>query len=255
MDNKKAFTKSDVLIALGCVVFLLMNLGALGRMGRSKAKDVVCRVNLKQWGNSFASFAADHEGYNPYGGWAHFWWWFMLPYIEPDAKSRHLFLCPMAVKGDVQPFRAWDYGTAPWGGRYIGSYGVNPWIFSRTDIVGSMFGGINPPEWRWRRCNVSGAQNIPVFGDCASSGAGGRQNDMAPESRDSGTGSSDRRGIGVWCVDRHDCAMNMLYMDWSVRRTPLKCLWKIKWHRNYDTTNAEPPNAWPEWMDECADCD
>jgi len=65
----------------------------------------------------------------------------------------------------------------------------------------------------------------------------------------------------MWCVDRHDCAINMAFMDWSVRKVGLKCLWKIKWHRNFDTVNSGPvegqpwPAGWPDWMRECPGCD
>jgi len=266
MKAQKAYSRSDVVAVLACVAFLLINLGAIGNVGRSRAKEAVCKANLHKWSLVFSQYAADYEGYNPYGGWASSWWEFMLPYVEPNEAGRNLFLCPTAVKkrqdGGVQPFMAFDYGTAPQrygGGRYVGSYGVNPWIFSRTDVVaGGMFGGtFNPAQWRWRRCNVAGAENVPVFGDCVGPGAGGRENDPPPSSRDSESKrlGGDRWGIGAWCVDRHDCAMNMLYMDWSVRRTNLKCLWKLKWHREFNTANSGPSNAWPEWMSDCPGCD
>ena len=45
-------------------------------------------------------------------------------------------------------------------------------------------------------------------------------------------------------------------MDDSVRKLGLKELWKLKWHRNFDTeghwtlagNGNVPPNDWPEWM-------
>jgi len=142
MKSKTAFTKTDVVVVLGCVMFFLTSLGAIGRAGRSRAKEAVCKANLRQWGLAFSLYAADYDGLNPYGGWAHSWWWQMLPYIQPDSE-RNLFFCPMATKeSDPQPFKAWNYGHAPLkygGGRWTGSYGVNPWIFS---FEGRRYSGI-----------------------------------------------------------------------------------------------------------------
>ncbi len=264
MKSEKAFTKTDIVVVLGCVMFLLTSLGAIGRAGRSRAKEAVCKANLKMWAKVFSLYAADNDGYNPYGTWAHSWWTQILPYIEPDSIERKLLFCPMAAKSsDPQPFKAYSYGNAPQqygGGRWIGSYGVNPWIFSFEGSSGSRFGGFDPPEWRWRRPDVAGADNVPLFGDCASVGSAGRENDIPPEFRDSHA-YSGRRGIGMWCVDRHDCATNMAFMDWSVRKVGLKCLWKIKWHRQFDTVNSGPqeglpyPAGWPDWMADCQGCD
>jgi len=269
MKSKTAFTRIDTVVMLLCFVFLLANLGAIGRAGRSRAKEAVCQANLRQWALAFAHYAADYDGFNPYGDWAHSWWRQMLPYIWPDLNAtsgRKLLFCPMATKTfEPQPFKAWNYGIAPakyGGGRWVGSYGVNPWIFSFEGNSGSRFGGFDPPQWRWRRPDAAGADNVPVFGDCASAGKGGEELDIPPEFTDSEVRrfGGDREGIGIWCLDRHDCAINIVFMDWSVRRTALKCLWKLKWHRQFDTVNSGPqeglpyPAGWPDWMADCESC-
>jgi len=207
-------------------------------------------------------YAEDNDGFNPYGGWAHSWWGEILPYTQPDIKQRKLMYCPAATeRTDPQPFTAWSYGNAPrqfGGGRYQGSYGVNPWIFSFTGSSGSRFGGFDPEEWRWKRPDAAGSDNVPVLGDCAATGATVRENDGLPEFRDSS--GFARRHMGAWCLDRHDCAINMVFMDCSVRRVPLKCLWKIKWHRQFDTATSGPvegepwPVGWPDWMADCSGC-
>ncbi|MHC4462073.1 MAG: hypothetical protein ACYS6W_13180 [Planctomycetota bacterium] len=35
-------------------------------------------------------------------------------------------------------------------------------------------------------------------------------------------------------------------MDWSVRKIGLKELWRLKWHRKWDTNGWS--GEWPEWM-------
>ena len=55
------------------------------------------------------------------------------------------------------------------------------------------------------------------------------------------------------CINRHNYAINGVFLDWSSRRIGLKELWKLKWHRQYDI-NAGPvegkpaPAGWPKWM-------
>jgi len=57
-----------------------------------------------------------------------------------------------------------------------------------------------------------------------------------------------------FCIDRRDGAINVLFMDWSVRKVGLKELWTLKWHRSYDTAGrwtkagGVEPDDWPEWM-------
>ncbi len=56
------------------------------------------------------------------------------------------------------------------------------------------------------------------------------------------------------CIDRHNGGINMLLMDWSVRKVGLKELWTLKWHRQFDTAGpwtkagGVEPEDWPEWM-------
>ncbi len=265
METRKAFSKADILIALLCIVFVALNLGAIGRAGRSRAKEAVCRANLKQWGYVFSAYAADYDGYNPHGGWAHSWWSQVLPYAEPDVIDRNLFFCPMATRIlDPQPFKAWNYGQVPmkWGGgRWTGSYGVNPWVFSFNGNSGSMFNGFDPEAWRWKRAEAACADNVPFFGDCTGPGSAPKDTNIPAEFRDLSSPPSYIRGMGQWCIDRHNCAINLLFMDFSVRRTNLKCLWKLKWHRQFDTENSGPvegepyPDGWPDWMADCPGCD
>jgi len=60
--------------------------------------------------------------------------------------------------------------------------------------------------------------------------------------------------IRIFCINRHEGAMNMLFMDWTVRRVGLKELWTLKWHRNCDVNGpwtragSVLPSDWPEWM-------
>ena len=56
------------------------------------------------------------------------------------------------------------------------------------------------------------------------------------------------------CIDRHNGAVNCLFMDGSVRGVGLKELWTLKWYRQYCTTGPWTAAGgvwttdWPEWM-------
>jgi len=43
------------------------------------------------------------------------------------------------------------------------------------------------------------------------------------------------------CLNRHDGYVNMVFLDYTVRKVGLKELWRLKWHRMYDLTFALPP--------------
>jgi len=56
------------------------------------------------------------------------------------------------------------------------------------------------------------------------------------------------------CLNRHDGAVNCLFLDFSARKVGLKELWTLKWHRNFDTADVWTkasgvlPEDWPQWM-------
>jgi len=56
-------TKKDLVVVLVCVVFLLVNLGAIGSGGRERAKRAVCLKNLKQLTLAWTQYADDNDGF------------------------------------------------------------------------------------------------------------------------------------------------------------------------------------------------
>jgi len=93
--------------------------------------------------------------------------------------------------------------------------------------------------------------------DCAITGATAWPEDKPPEFDGQfwvqGQGGSIDE-MRRFCVNRHDGFVNILFMDWTVRKVGLKQLWTFKWHREYDTAgpwtiagNVQPQD-WPQWM-------
>jgi prepilin-type processing-associated H-X9-DG protein len=56
------------------------------------------------------------------------------------------------------------------------------------------------------------------------------------------------------CLNRHSQAINVAFMDWSIRKVDLKELWTLKWHKNFNTHGAwtkaggATADKWPDWM-------
>ena len=140
----------------------------------------------------------------------------------------------MATKSEGQgagtTFTAWK---TPEGD--IGSYGINGWVIDPKPENTKLPG---PIENYWKNPRTASRTGyIPLMMDS--------RHFFALQS----TGHMQRL-----CINRHDGYINMAYLDWSVRRTGLKELWMLKWHRNYNTQGpwtrdgGGGPTDWPQWM-------
>ena len=64
-----------------------------------------------------------------------------------------------------------------------------------------------------------------------------------------GNYNGDWQGAGKemmhFAFDRHAGGIQGVFMDHSVRHVPIKRLWRLKWHREFDTSVKM---NWPSWM-------
>lgn len=63
MKSKIALTKKDIFIILVCLIFLVINVGAISSGGRRRAKRTLCLTNLKQLTLAWTQFADDNGGF------------------------------------------------------------------------------------------------------------------------------------------------------------------------------------------------
>jgi prepilin-type processing-associated H-X9-DG protein len=241
--RKTAVEKRDVLVALGCVVFLLANLGAVGSGGRRRAKEAVCVSNLKRWGTVWKAFVDDNEG--------HFteetaWGWHLE--LEQYYENRKLLLCPEAARPyglDGQyyggKFNAWADDED--GQIYVGSYGVNQYCSLAT-------GGGRTWEELWKTPYVGGAASVPLMLDSANVGLTPTHMDIPPDYDGQIYFASPANidEIRSFCLNRHNAAVNVLFLDFSVRKVGLKYLWLLDWHRDWPIPETMPLPVWPAWM-------
>jgi prepilin-type processing-associated H-X9-DG protein len=267
MKSQGTFTKKDITVTLGCLIFLLASLGAIGTGGRRRAKEAVCLSNLRNWGVCFQLYANDNEGYfmrgwMPWGTRNTDYWMEALRqyYINPDLR-----LCPeAAIPGTELGLGAYGGGTfMAWGvfsgdecgepspswslvtACDYGSYGMNGWVCNPP-------GGGLPDENYWRTPNVVNADEIPLLGDHQFLDCWPYESADPPEY--DGQPWSSTSQMGRCCINRHSGYVNWAFLDFSARRVGLKELWTLKWHRVYSidgpwtSCGGAVPRDWPYWM-------
>jgi prepilin-type N-terminal cleavage/methylation domain-containing protein len=249
-NTKKGFTLIELLVVIAIIALLMSILmPALNRV-KSSAKAAACQSNLHQWGIIWMTYAQDHEGRFQRGAGGESqtgggrWPAVVRDYYRDD-KIR---LCPMATKplseGGVNPLAAWGKFDD---GMYA-SYGFNEWLCNRPFSEGE---GTN--YWRYV-FNIPNSNKIPLFLDCYWYDVWVHSIDNPPQTDGSTSGMAGSNEIRRVCLNRHNYAVNCVFLDWSVRKVDLKELWTLKWHKNYNTRDiwtlagGVTEDDWPEWM-------
>ncbi|MHC4641886.1 MAG: hypothetical protein ACYS32_09595 [Planctomycetota bacterium] len=62
MRLKTAFIKKDIVVVPVCLIFMVINVGAISSGGRRRAKRAVCLTNLKQLTLAWTQYAGDNDG-------------------------------------------------------------------------------------------------------------------------------------------------------------------------------------------------
>lgn len=240
----------ELLVVIAVIALLMSILMPALNQVKGQARSTACQSNLKQWGLIFAMYANDYGQKITTEGRDGYWLVLTHPYLNIVAQagqtSRHdLYFCPTAKKpvdeGGRNPFAAWHYYY--YGVHYIGSYGINAWVY---DYKNKDRYQDRPGKDMWRTLEVKGADNIPVLMPCYHGGGCPDYRDEPPQYSGEAWAGGHNDEMKRFCLDRHDGFVNSVFMDWSVRRVGLKELWRLKWHRSFDTTY--PPPNWPDWM-------
>jgi len=258
--------KQDIVVSVLCLAFLSCVLGQVGESGRRRAKEIVCQANLHRWGDIFQDYLRENEGrfYTGIGAQGYAWIGLMEERYRSPRQNR-LWFCPEATSplydergnptGGSDVFSAWGFFMAwTWSdlGKdgIAGSYGLNGYTLRIPDS-GSYEGNV-PAANGWRDLqSVPQPATVPMFVDAL-------RFDLWPKAIDLPTASE----VAPWsgsnmarcCINRHDGAVNCLFVDGSVRKVGLKELWTLKWHKSFNTAGpwtkagGVQHTDWPEWI-------
>lgn len=252
--KRRGFTLIELLVVIAIIAVLMSILmPALGRV-RKQARAVVCQANLKHWGLIFRMYTDSYDG-RFYRAWStsqegHIW----IGVLHPYYKNEAITFCPSATKVSGHErlrgstFEA--YGVFPDDDPRVGyaglggSYGINDWVGNPAEAVKP--GNVGEKHKYWERADVSNANNIPLFLDALWLGGKPEPTDAPPTFEDH-YGDSVEGKMQRYCLNRHEGTISAVFVDFTVRKVPLRQLWRLKWHKEFDTsyyTNIE----WPPWL-------
>lgn len=276
---RRAFTLIELLVVIAVLAMLMTLLLPALQRARKQARAVVCQANLRQWGTFMAMSVNDNGGsfWSPdwggprdvYGPGAYTRPYWGLWNLSGREAGEGIVCCPMATKYLVSEGNGLTNG-----GTFVawtGGMTYTPWTPYGCEVFYSSYGLSTHVGWNWlldleeskerriwRMADVRGQNRIPVLLDSASYYGESYWDDSGPSPPE--CDAIPTLDVRPWelrntvCINRHDGAVNALFMDWSVRKVGLKELWTLQWHREFDTTGPWTraggvlPGDWPEWM-------
>ncbi len=248
---KRGFTLIELLVVIAIIALLMAILMPALQRIKEQAKAVACQSNLRQWTLYFSMYTDDnngffHRGWNVGSETETSWMAVLRPYY---LQQREVCFCPAATKASPRSGR---FSHVAWGPNFYeeyGSYGIN--LYVSNPQPGKEAG--KPAIYYWRRRDVTGAAEIPLFLD-------DRWWDTRPHHMDRPPDFEGQvedwttNAMKMLCVLRHSGFVNGAFADFSTRKIGLKELWTLKWHQEFDTrgmwtrAGGVQPEDWPEWM-------
>jgi prepilin-type N-terminal cleavage/methylation domain-containing protein/prepilin-type processing-associated H-X9-DG protein len=271
--NSDGFTLIELLVVIWIIALLMAVLLPTLQRVRKQAKAVACTAKVRQFGLAYKMYTDANGGR-----------WFAEGRSNPKTSGlvdgeRHglanwlglaaplwfnapgFAACPLATKYRWAAYDAFSSWHPPDGPAMTETPSGEP-IFGPASY--SFNGAVSAPppedskrdipyrEIYWGTSDVRGSARIPVLFDSACF-LSWPDEYSGPPPFEAGplTGPIVRWPM---CINRHEGGVNMLFMDWSVRRVGLKELWTFRWNKRFNTAGpwtkqgGVEPEDWPPWM-------
>lgn len=263
--KNKAFTLIELLVVIAIIALLMGILMPALSKARKQARGAACLSQLKQWSLIWGMYFDDNDGRMPdvekgigldSAGWHRGFWVSVLR--SGWEKRPKLLQCPSAKKpnpdGSSHGGPEWTYHMPRFldvDGGLDASYGMNLFACYISPGIGSLQGRKNSYHWKNIK-RVRRAGEVPLFLDSMWRGGGPHwdgTNDIAPPSF-----NGDWQGAGHemkhFAIDRHSKGSNVLFVDASARKVPVKQLWELNWHVGYPVQRSKTMTAawWGPWL-------
>lgn len=262
-QKSSGFTLIELLVVIAIIALLLAIL--MPALGKAKeiGKAVVCMTHLRSCHTVIQLFGYDYDNKFPDADWdddnqpdPHGQWWIqpMMTYSE----SPDLFVCPKAIRHPAMDTNGGMTGypknnNEHWGSKVpaskpaniageinYGSLAPNAWIMDTWMETEEATWG-RPANLFWKSLTIINGSEVPLFLDCY-------WVDAWPENWHTASVEENQRTQSMhnFALNRHGGAVNSVFADGSTRKVGLKGLWRLKWHKNFNTNNAQnqPGAVW-----------
>ncbi|MBI1373624.1 MAG: prepilin-type N-terminal cleavage/methylation domain-containing protein [Phycisphaera sp.] len=243
MIRTRAFTLIELLVVVSVIALLIAILLPSLSNARRNARTVVCAAHAREVAAGLRYYAEDNNGRTmPIDHSGNRYWFHLIAQYLGDPEYRkdpvgrgdgpmRVMLCPETPERDTGP----GFGSAYVSWRFQGgngSYGLNLWMLPAGVYSKSALFPRDQYEYDLRI--VTRPSEVPVLGDSSWVGSWPDSNDIVPTNLDTGLGNhANGFFMGRFCIDRHNMAINLAYVDGSARRVPLDELWLQRWHSKY----------------------
>jgi len=250
IKQRSGFTLIELLVVIAIIAILLAILMPALNYVRKQARSSACQSNLRQMCLAMSLYALDHDDRTmPFSHQPGEYWFHQLaPYLSERAYKNNpeehiegmmrVAFCPVTKRQD----RSEDsyYGSAYRSWRFMGgegSYGLNLWLLPDDPIYAPAF----PAENFYKKYSDAHSA-VPLLGDSVWVGSWPFSGDTVPDDITGETGypgypHNEGFFMGRFCVDRHNKAINIGFVDSRAERVSLEELWILKWHQRFKPNN------------------